>query len=376
MDGDEHDNDGYAQHSSYASRPVCNVAIYGPCPLTVLHMPSVHDRGFDVSSPVPAKARTCPNVFVEPVRILSDVFVVLVAERKDNTATKWTFSYNVVSQSNLDIDPPLLNINKNFRSFPSPLSVYGQLKTATRLTVEVFRLGKITDCKFGASNAPQIVVAVNVKKFEPVEMKEKYETEFPGDITKPKLEVRLLQAKPIWKAFSNYNLKKRRGAVHERRVTLENMGGPLVKLRRPFGKLRNMTSSIAFGNSMTTEDLDKIKASVTTAIQSAIEKQTTDLGAKIASLREDLKNVAEKSEIEANRAFFTHFKEIEDKLDSIINVDAVQNVDDSSGDDNSGDDSSGNDTLTTGTTLKDALLDKPKSVAIQRALTGFYGTLF
>ena len=250
-DGDEHDNDGYTKHSSDESKPCCNVAVHGPCPLTVLHMPSVHDRGFDVSRPDPSRANAAPNVFMEPVRILSELFVVLTAERDTAASTKWKFCYNVVSQSNLDLDVPFPSTGKNFRTFSKPLyeAQNGpQMEDALRIIVDIKRLGKVVDCKFGPSNAPQVVVAVNIKQFEPVKPETNIPRPFPVDASKPNITATQFVPKQIWRAFEQIDRDTRRLTDSARRTTTNTLNGPLTRLREPFGKLKNLTSALADEN--------------------------------------------------------------------------------------------------------------------------------
>lgn len=250
-DGDEHDNDGYTKHSSDESKPCCNVAVHGPCALTVLHMPSVHDRGFDVSSPDPSRANAAPNVFMEPVRILSEIYVVLVAERETAASTKWKFSYNVVSQSNLDLDVPFPSNGKNFRTFLKPLyegQTGAQMDDALRIIVDIKRLGKVVDCKFGPSNSPQVVVAVNIKQFEPVKPETNIPRPFPVDASRPDITATQFVPKQIWRAFEKIDRNTQRSTDSARRGTANALKGPLTRLREPFGKLKNLTSALADEN--------------------------------------------------------------------------------------------------------------------------------
>jgi hypothetical protein len=261
-DGDEYDNDGFKPHSTHQSKPACNVAVHGPCPLTVLHMPSIHEDFESVRVGVPSKARPAPNVFVQPARVLSEVYVALVASRESATSKEWTLQYQVVSSSNLDLDP---NTSSGVRLFRSK-ELYEGIESsiafvpALRLVVEVHRLGKVVDCRFGPLNAPQVVVAVNVKKYERTAYSMKKDVSFPGDVlgTKPRLsKPALVSPLPVWRSF--VRLQEKRQLHSRRQDTTQQLGGALVKQRAPFGRLRNLTSTLAFGTPVQKADLDALK---------------------------------------------------------------------------------------------------------------------
>jgi hypothetical protein len=262
-DGDEYENDGFKPHSTHQSKPVCNVAVHGPCPLTVLHMPSIHEDFESVRSGVPSRARPAPNVFVQPARVLSEVYVALVASRESAASTEWTLQYQVVSSSNLDLDPKTSSGVRLFRSNELYEGTEGSANfvSALRLVVEVHRLGKVVDCRFGPVNAPQVVVAVNVKKYErtayasmPVNVN------FPGDVAGAKPQIpnpSLVTPLAVWRSF--VRLKTARQLQAKRQSTAQQLGGALVKQRAPFGRLRNLTSTMAFGAPVQKADLDALQ---------------------------------------------------------------------------------------------------------------------
>ena len=303
-DGDEYENDGFKPHSTHQSKPVCNVAVHGPCPLTVLHMPSIHEDFESVRVGVPSKARPAPNVFVQPARVLSEVYVALVASREAKNSKEWTLQYQVVSSSNLDLYPDTSSGVRLFRSKELYEGVTASVNftEALRLVVEVHRLGKVVDCRFGPVNAPQVVVAVNVKKYErtaylPMTANVNFPNGIPATsapyftpskdlmqssvvlsssstghsgelssgmvtgatatavvLTMPSFVAPLA----VWRSF--VRLKQARELQAKRQRTIQQLGGALVKQRAPFGRLRNLTSTMAFGAPVQKADLDALKA--------------------------------------------------------------------------------------------------------------------
>jgi len=303
-DGDEYENDGFKPHSTHQTKPACNVAVHGPCPLTVLHMPSIHEDFESVRVGVPSKARPAPNVFVQPARVLSEVYVALVASRESVTSSEWTLQYQVVSSSNLDLDPKTSSGVRLFRSKELYEGVIASVNFtgALRLVVEVHRLGKVVDCRFGPVNAPQVVVAVNVKKYErtaylPMTANVNFPNGIPATsapyftpskdlmqssvvlsssstghsgelssgmvtgatatavvLTRPSFVAPLA----VWRSF--VRLKQARELRAKRQSTTQQLGGALVKQRAPFGRLRNLTSTMAFGAPVQKADLDALKA--------------------------------------------------------------------------------------------------------------------
>jgi hypothetical protein len=282
-DGDEYESDGFKPHSTHRSEPVCNVAVHGPCPLTVVHMPSLHDDFESVRSGIPSKARPAPDVFMEPTRILAEVYVALVASgvRTDSDSVAWTLQYQVVSSSNIDLDT---SASPGVRRFKTDT---GQLKdvasTATRLVVEVHRLGKVVDGRFGPSSAPQVVVSVNTKKYERT-VRTKNDNA-GGYIVTPV---------SVWNSF------QRQSARHG------TPSAPIAKRRRPFGDMKIMQT----GGLVQQSEFDALKRRVRSLEQRVDrEKKKSDEFDKM--LMDVIKADSDPSVIEENVRRFLRIQRVE-----------------------------------------------------------------
>ena len=141
-DVDETETVGYTPVSARNSGAICNVAVCGPCELTVCHLPSLHDTLQQVPSSEPAAVRAAPHVHVKPRRVLDRIYVILAATKVKEGEFK--LSYNVVSLSN--IETQLL----------SKVDKFDQ----EAIIFRVWKLGVVLDTAFGNPRAPQLMVAV------------------------------------------------------------------------------------------------------------------------------------------------------------------------------------------------------------------------
>ena len=141
-DVDETETVGYTPVSARNSGAICNVAVCGPCELTVCHLPSLHDTLQQVPSSEPAAVRAAPHVHVKPRRVLDRIYVILAATRVKEGEFK--LSYNVVSLSNIETQL-LPKVDK----FDQEAIIF-----------RVWKLGVVLDTAFGNPRAPQLMVAV------------------------------------------------------------------------------------------------------------------------------------------------------------------------------------------------------------------------
>ena len=156
------DVDGMSPSGSNMSQQLCTVAVKGHAPMRISEVPAeIHLGVRESSSGSIAQSST---TYLRPTRVLAKVYVVLVAVRVGKK--KWRLQYEVVSSSNLDVDPLFAPGHKLFRetmreTFDTPVLTIGQ-----RLVLRVFELGTIVDTKFGPADQPQLVVCVHVTPFE------------------------------------------------------------------------------------------------------------------------------------------------------------------------------------------------------------------
>jgi len=143
-------------YSTAAAQNVCTVAVKGHAPMRLEHVPS--EIGLQSHAPA-------GNLYLQPIRILAKVFVVLVAVLVDKATQRWMLQYEVVSSSNLDVDPRFAAGSKLYRtnlSHQPNAAVAGD-----RLTLRVVTLGSVVDTRFGAVDQRQLTVCVNIAVFEP-----------------------------------------------------------------------------------------------------------------------------------------------------------------------------------------------------------------
>ena len=149
-DVDETETVGYTPVSARNSGAICNVAVCGPCELTVCHLPSLHDTLQQVPSSEPAAVRAAPHVHVKPRRVLDRIYVILAATRVKEG--KFKLSYNVVSLSNIETQL-LPKVDK----FDQEAIIF-----------RVWKLGVVLDTAFGNPRAPQLMVAVCPRPLRPL----------------------------------------------------------------------------------------------------------------------------------------------------------------------------------------------------------------
>lgn len=293
-DGDEHDNDGYHNTArSRESKPVCNVGVQGPVPLNTLHIPSIHEASYAaVRGPEESRRRPAEHVFVEPARVLSVVYVVLVASRKSPTATTWTLQYNIVSSSNTDLDKTA--VPKDVRLFRRGLyeGLTNGLPTATRLVLSVHKLGKITDCKFGPASAHQLVVCVKTSKYErTVYAPQSQVTQFPNDDTR-RIKATLVAPIQVYRSFIS---RRRRLNASQFAATRAALGGALATKRAPFGGMRVSTTGMFTGNAATKKDIEDLKKLLKeiTSTTSDTNKKTKDVSDALKEVDKGVKTVVE-----------------------------------------------------------------------------------
>jgi len=153
------DVDDLNTYSTAAAQNVCTVAVKGHAPMRLEHVPSEVGL-FRRQSHDPAG-----NLYLQPVRILAKVLVVLVAVLVDEATQRWRLQYEVVSSSNLDVDQRFATGTKLYRtnlSHEPNTAVAGD-----RLALRVVQLGSIVDTRFGAADQRQLTVCVNIAVFEP-----------------------------------------------------------------------------------------------------------------------------------------------------------------------------------------------------------------
>jgi hypothetical protein len=150
----------YAQH-------VCTVAVKGHAPMRLSQVPGDVFRGVYESNGL--SKRASKNVFLEPVRILAKVYVVLVAVQVDATAKRWMLQYETVSSSNLNVDPRFATGHPLFRANMNT-NIGANTAKGQKIVLRVMELGTIVDTRFGPSEQPQLIVCVHVTPFEATAM--------------------------------------------------------------------------------------------------------------------------------------------------------------------------------------------------------------
>jgi len=144
-----------------------NVAVMGPSVLNLMDNGPI-PRSLPHASPLPK--REAANVYLEPVRVLSKVFVVLVAIKKPND--RYMLRYELVSSANLDL------VSSNGKRFRANLSTDpAALALGERIVLEAHELGSVVDSRFGARDE-QAVINVHVAPLQRT-------TVVPGAATKP-----------------------------------------------------------------------------------------------------------------------------------------------------------------------------------------------
>lgn len=255
-DGDEHENDGYHTARPLETKPVCNVGVQGPVPLNTLHIPSINEASYAaVSGPGESQRRPAAHVFVEPARVLSEVYVVLVATRIAPTSTTWTLQYNIVSSSNTDLD--VKAAPKDMRVFRRGLheARMEYLSDALRLVLTVHKLGKVTDCKFGPASAHQFVVCVKTSKYErTVYAPQSAATQLPNDATQ-QIKATLVMPIQVYRSF----IPRGRHTAGLFAETRAKLGGALVTKRSPFGGM-SVSTGMLTGNAASKDDIANLKA--------------------------------------------------------------------------------------------------------------------
>lgn len=149
-------------YSTASAQRVCTVAVKGHSSMClVAETNSIRDARR--LPPDPAE-----HFYLEPIRVLAKVFVVLVAVLVDKSKQRWMFQYEVVSSSNLDVNPLFATghklYRKNLRELPSS-AVEGD-----RLTLRVVKLGSVVDTRFGAADDRKLTICVNIAPYEPTEI--------------------------------------------------------------------------------------------------------------------------------------------------------------------------------------------------------------
>ena len=145
----------------------CNVAVMGPSVLNLLDNGPI-PRSLPHASPLPK--REAAHVYLEPVRVICKVFVVLVAIKKPNDM--YMLTYELVSSANLDL------VSSNGKRFRTNLCIDPAAMTVgERIVLEAHELGSVVDSRFGA-RGEQAVVNVHVAPLQRT-------TSVPGAATKP-----------------------------------------------------------------------------------------------------------------------------------------------------------------------------------------------
>jgi len=156
-------------YSSASAQQVCTVAVKGHAPMRLAHVPG--EVGTGVRDAHQRAQNPADNVYLQPVRILAKVYVVLVATLVDATNQKWKLQYEVVSSSNLDVNALFATGHKLFRSklnYDPDTAVKGD-----RLVLRVMELGSVVDTRFGPADQPQLTVCVHVAPYEPTRIMQK-----------------------------------------------------------------------------------------------------------------------------------------------------------------------------------------------------------
>ena len=183
-------------YSSAAAQQACIVAAKGHAPMRLAHVPGevgtgvrdAHQRSQDPAS----------NVYLQPVRILAKIYVVLVGVLVDATKQQWMLQYELVSSSNLEVDPRFATGHKLFRSKLSEAP--NATAKGERLILRVVELGRVVDTRFGPAAQPQLTVCVHVVLHEPTELVTRNQPD-PNDSTKT-IPTELLVPRSVFRAFA------------------------------------------------------------------------------------------------------------------------------------------------------------------------------
>lgn len=144
--------------SSRPSQSACIVAAKGPAPMLLAQKPVNVVTGVSSFDAPPE-----PIGFLAPARVLATVYVVLVAVAVDDTVQKWQFKYEVVTSSNLDVNPAFATAPLYKTAMRRPKSAS---KTGDKLVLRAFKLGTVVDTAFGSASEPQLVVNVCISPYE------------------------------------------------------------------------------------------------------------------------------------------------------------------------------------------------------------------
>ena len=178
-------------YSTHSSQRVCTVAIKGHAAMRIVA---------DTNSIRASRLEQDPtkNFYLEPIRVLAKVFVVLVAVLVDKVKQRWMFQYEVVSSSNLDVDQRFSTGHKLYRKNLS--EVPNSAVNGSRLTLRIVQLGSIVDTRFGAANDRKLTICVNILPYEPTEIVKMYLPE-EGNVTQT-VEKSIRRPVAIFRAFS------------------------------------------------------------------------------------------------------------------------------------------------------------------------------
>ena len=154
-------------YSSASAQQACIVAVQGHAPMRLAHVPGEVGTGvMDAHQ----RGQTPPShAFLQPVRILAKVYVVLVAVLVDDAEQRYRLQYETVSSSNLDVDPRYTSgLHTLFRTtMRTPNGSRGPILKGDRIVLRATELGSVVDTHFGPRDQPQLVVCVRVVPYEP-----------------------------------------------------------------------------------------------------------------------------------------------------------------------------------------------------------------
>ena len=159
------DVDDIDMSGSAFSQQLCTVGVKGHCPMLISAVPGDVHRG--VRESLSGSIAQASTTYLKPARILSKVYVVLVAVQVDDSPRRWKLQYETVSSSNIDVDPRFSHGQKLFRT---DLGKPGAPFKGRRIVLRVMELGTVVDTKFGPAERPQLVVCVHVTPFEPTKI--------------------------------------------------------------------------------------------------------------------------------------------------------------------------------------------------------------
>ena len=228
---DEQQRDTY---SSASAQQACIVAVQGHAPMRLAHVPGEVGTGvMDMHQ----RGQTAPShAFLQPVRILAKVYVVLVAVLVVDSEQRYRLQYETVSSSNLDVDPRYASsAHKLFRTtMRTPNGSRGPVLKGDRVVLRATELGSVVDTHFGPRDQPQLVVCVRVVPYEPtrVAMMEVASKEAPNKsnssnscpVSVPK-DVYVTFVKPSNPRLAKANAVK--GCVESKKQRQQNAGSSL-----------------------------------------------------------------------------------------------------------------------------------------------------